>query len=358
MDETFCAGDIITYRLNTDNYGIARILHVEELALHNHYHLAILDAVLSDQDGVDSYGVHAASEENAEAAGEAPVFIDHIALMPEAFAESGPVLLDSRPVEDDELDGYGLWLDATRENLIRTGMIRQYEEELEDDAMFDQVDEDQPVEDETDAGDEETESESVADDSGGELPEIERKPWHSGVYSRPLAGVMFDAEFRMEFVKPEMKDAAVARFINSFFDESNMDTINEMVQSLIDGDYGAGQELVAFGDVAAAALGNQLQGAIPEQLADDILNILCDMGTMRAYELIATFFMNHSGPLADDLGLPAARGFCYAVMLTGGTPEPLHRHLDRLDDILYPELSHDVASARDAVANAAAMFGS
>ncbi|MEP7218532.1 MAG: hypothetical protein ABI876_06425, partial [Bacteroidota bacterium] len=268
-------------------------------------------------------------------------------------------------VEESELGGYGLWLDATRENLIRTGMIHHYDDELEDDEMFDQVDEDPVIEDETDAEEEEAVSETIADDvetaaddAEENFPEIERRPWHSGVYSRPLAAVMFDAEFRTEFMKPEMKESAVARFINSFFDESNMDAINEMVQNLVDGDYGAGQALVAFGDVAAEALGNQLQGSISEQLADDILNILCDMGSMRAYEIIATFFVNHSGPLADDLGLPAARGFCYAVMLTGGTPEPLHRHLDRLDDILYPDLAHDVTSARSAVANAAAMFGS
>ena len=59
--------------------------------------------------------------------------------------------------------------------------------------------------------------------------------------------------------------------------------------------------------------------------------------------------------MPDLLSLSAAQGLCYAVMLTGGTPEPLREQLDRLDDIAatFPELAHDVASAREAAAGAA-----
>ncbi len=379
--EKFQPGDLITYRLHGDDFGLAQVLVVEDLSLHNYYHLALLDAVLKGEEGdVDSYGVAYSRTHTLDGAEQAPVVVDHIAVTFESLAESDPVKVGEREVRESDLVGYQVWMMHTREDLVRRGLIRPElpeddgeEEEFDEMTEIDEIAgetgeddlklkiaEDDLFEDDAASGDREDEEETgavddAADDSEGEQQiAVELRPWHSGVYSGPLQGVLFN--LHTEFARPEVKDTALGSYICSFFDERNMDAIGEMVDRFVEGDYSAGHELMAFGDLAADALAAHLQEGMEQQLAEDIVNILCETGSMRGYEHIAAFFAEHEPNPDDPLGLPAARGYAYAVMLTGGTPVPLHPYLDSLDDIenTYPELAHDVSAARDAMTSAPA----
>lgn len=380
--EKFKAGDLITYRLHGDDFGLAQVLLVQDLALHDYYHLALLDAILEGEDqGVDSYGVSYERRHTLDGAELAPVVIDHMALTVEAFSESDPAKVGERPVKASDLLGYRVWMMNMRESMVRRGLLPPDEEgddddrddgdeeeldELEEiDEIAEEVDEDDlkvniagdevledddEGEDDDDDEDEDEDNDNDDNDDNDDTTEItlELRQWHEAIYSEPLHGLLF--RIHDEFRRPALQSTKLGAYICSFFDESNMDDINEMVRRFVEGDYSAGHELTAFGDVAINALAQHLQEGMEPQLADDILNILCDSGSLPAYEHIATFFAQHES--ADDpLALPAARGYCYAVMLTGGTPPPLREHLARLDDIPFDELEHDITAAKDAVAN-------
>ncbi len=369
--EKFQPGDLITYRLRGDDFGLAQVLMVEDLALHGHYHLALLDAVLKGEDGeVDSYGVAFSRRHTLDGAEQSPVVVDHIALTMSAFAESDPVKVGERPVRETDLVGYQAWVMTMRADLIRRGIIRTDEEhdpgheeveETEDlAAIAREVDEEELALKTSDDLIADAAGEHPGEENDGEQEDaveqeespvimVELRPWHTNIYAEPLAPLLF--RLHGEFVRPELKESSLGSYITSFFDERNLGALNELVSKFVEGDYSAGHELAAFGDIAADALGQYLQDDISEQLADDILNILCETDSLRAYEHVASFFAQHEGNPDDPLGLPAARGFCYAVMLTGGAPPPLQPYLDRLDDIPYTELEHDVAAAREAILN-------
>ena len=86
--DSFKAGDLVTFRLHGESYGLARIVYVEDLSLHSLYHLEILDAVLTAQDeGVDSYGVPYGRSHVLDGAESSPVVIDH---MGRAMGRDGP----------------------------------------------------------------------------------------------------------------------------------------------------------------------------------------------------------------------------------------------------------------------------
>jgi hypothetical protein len=360
--DTFKAGDLITFRLHGESYGLARVVYVEELSLHLLYHLEILDAILTAEDqGADSYGVPYERSHVLDGAEDSPVVIDHLALTREAFAESGPVKVGERVLGDDDpaLDGYHIWLHVRRNEMIRRGELRERpEDEVEEDEveeLLDEVYEGEEFEEGVEEIDETSGDEDADPAEDDLLRAVTARAWHAGEYHRPLAELLFEPNFREEFSSPELREMKLAGFVNGFFDGNNSEQIDEMVTRFAEGDYGAGHELMAFGSPAADALGELLRGNPDPQLADDALNILCDMGHLRAYEHVALFFTDHEPNEDDLLSLSAARGLCYAVMLTGGTPGPLHEQLGRLDDIAatFPELAHDVESAREAAANIA-----
>jgi hypothetical protein len=136
---------------------------------------------------------------------------------------------------------------------------------------------------------------------------------------------------------------------------NNVEEINALVEALLGGDYGAGHELMLYGDGGVEALAVHLNDKLDLQQAEDIINILADAGSIKGYEAIAEFFLAENKGNGSPLQTVASRGFCYAVMRTGGVPEALHRHLDKLDTITEPELLGDVIEAREAIAQAEKM---
>jgi len=368
-------GDLITFPLRDDRYGAAKVVHVTDRAFGNLYHLAIYDRLL--QPGAGGYDLHGDPVEQSHDPAEfsdREFVVDHLAIAYDGLAASDVVLVGNESVEDDELDGYAVWLQMVREDAQKRGLYRYEvddageEEERSDEESGEESDEEYDDEvadgEERDGDDIAGTEESVSDpnesreatgeanDESGEEPTEEGRAivvrvWHRQTYDLALGQLL--VELHESFDDPELKETEIGDYILSFFDERASGAIDELVARLVDGDYSAGHELLPFGDPAADALGRHLRGTPSPETAADILQILCDMGTVRGYEHIAKFFADHVERSDDPLFVPAVRGYCYAVMLTGGFPEPIRAQLGTLEGISHPEVRDDVRQAVEAI---------
>jgi hypothetical protein len=355
----FQLGDLITFAMRGGKYGLAQFIHIENLSQYDHYHLAIRDAVLeAGEGGLDAFGDPYERSHDLSRTEDAPVVVDHVALTYDALIASEPVVVGHEEVDESMLDGYQIFLTFMRADLIKRGLMKYYEEsdeEVEDEFSDEELEEGEVDEESeyevVDAEEKEAEAaEEQTEEAPAESIAIKGHTWHMRVFDRPLGDVLF--ELHEIFEGEEFRSTELGQFINSFFDGSRSEEIEELVNRFVDGDYGAGHELLAYGPAAADILSRHLTDSTTPELAEDILRILCDTGSSRAYEIVAEFFAVHYDQLDDSLRLPAIRGFCYAVMLTGGTPEPLHTHLPKLDDLDDPELADDLQMAIDGMRNA------
>ncbi len=350
--EALETGDVIAYHLAGNVFGLAHVVQVEDLATTTHYHLVILDA--ADPIELDDVNPEESIVEHFAGSLDAPrdIVVDHLSVTPVGMDQSGALRVGAGDVEDFELIGYQIWLHGTAERLLQQGVLRddlrsRPAPESNDGADYDVVDGEQEADDsETDASD--TNADGSADGAGAaERRQIQLRPWHGGTLDRAVGPALF--EWREEVIGANPEGGRLVEFLTSVFDEG-VASMGDVVRRFIEeGDYAAGQELAQYGDAAGDRLAAYLRDDMEPQLAEDILNILSDMGTLRAYEHIATFFAAHGGRPSDPLEFAAVRGYCYAVMLTGGTPEPLRRELHRLDAVDDPDLRDDLKNAREAI---------
>lgn len=359
--EALETGDVIAYHLAGNVFGLAHIVQVEDLATTTHYHLVILDA--ADPIELDEVNPEESIVEHFAGRLEAPrdIAVDHLSVTPVGMEQSGALRVGAGDVEDFELIGYQIWLHGTAERLLQQGVLRDdlrarpaqesdgdEEQDGDDDgADYDLVDgEQEPDDGAAEATD--ARGDASADGAGAlERREIQMRPWHGGTLDRAVGPALF--EWREEVIAANPEGGRLVEFLTSVFDEG-IASMGDVVRRFIEeGDYAAGQELAQYGDAAGDRLAAYLRDDMDPQLAEDILNILSDMGTLRAYDHIATFFAAHGGRPSDPLEFAAVRGYCYAVMLTGGTPEPLRRELHRLDAVDDPDLRDDLKNAREAI---------
>jgi hypothetical protein len=374
----FNQGDVITFHLRGEKFGVATVAVVEDLALHDNVHLVIHDAVIEGTPGDDTFfeeDRHHASEDIDTSV----TVVDHIGLTSSALAESDPVKVGSREITEDDLFGYQVWLALMRKAAAEQGLLRsrhddaaagdepdeeEYDEEIvdegEDDEVIDNADDiveegageeegdgeigdeyDDEVEDDFDDGSEE----EISDEEI--LQEIEVQPWHRRLFDRPLGAALF--EMHEAFAGEALRATKLGSYIASFYDGSKTEEIAALVVRLVDGDYSATTELLEFGDPAVGQLSGALEAADSVELVADILQLLGDMGTESAYRTIADYFARHTDLERDPLAIPAARAFAYVVMLTGGSAEALAGGIDRLSAISHPELDVDVDNAMRAV---------
>ncbi len=346
-------GDLITLRLADDRYLLAKLIHIENLALNDNYHLAVYDTILAGgPPGSDYYDEWHERTHEYPSLEKLPVTVDHLGLTYDAFLDSDPVVLGNEEVSRDELRGFRVHMELMRQEAIRKGILRDpdAEEPSEDDAEYQLVGEDEEYE-----GDEYSEEEEIIDEESEEeadmeedqeeeeLVEVTVHTWHSRIFDVPVAYVF--RELSEIFEQPELKATTLGEYVTGDMTSADTEVIEELVEQLCEGDYGAGQELLDYGDPAAAILARKLQEDPEPQVAEDILQILGDMGSNHAYKGIADFFAAHASDLNTPLGLAAVRAYCYAVMLTGGTPEPLRSHLNKLAELDHPELTEDIQNA-------------
>jgi hypothetical protein len=302
-----------------------------------------------------------------------------IALTSDAFNDSDPQIVGFEEVTEEDLNGYVVWVARRHERAERSGMIRyDNDEEIVDDGYDDDLDEDENMAagefvednglhpDDVIASVENVglESEDLSaepdDDEGGDVIEddersqvlppltITPRTWHDTVFDVNIAQVLVDLAdiFRADdFSGTSVGNAVIERTT------ANPGELDSLIGRLVnDGDYAAGQELIQYGDPAADALNDRLQTTTAKQGVEDILQILSEMGSDRAYGYIASFYADRADRLGTDpVAKSAARAYLYVVMLTGGTPEPLNAHLSLIDGMNDPELTEDVAAARRAI---------
>lgn len=351
-------GDVIAYHLADNVFGLAHVVQVEHLSTTNYYHLVILN--IADPIELDEVNPEESIIEHFATRVDVPrdIAVDHLSVTPVGMEQSGALRVGRGDVADVELVGYQIWLHGTAERLLQQGVLRDdlrvrpvaesHEDEEwaddEDGADYDLVD------GEGDDGAGPSEAADATADDEAEAPErreIQMRPWHSGTLDRAVGPALF--EWREEVIAANSEGGRLVAYLTSVFDEG-VASMGDVVHRFIEeGDYAAGQELAQYGDAAGDRLAVYLRDGMEPQLAEDILNILSDMGTLRAYEHIATFFAAHGGRPSDPLESAAVRGYCYAVMLTGGTPEPLRRELHRLDAVDDPDLRNDLKNAREAI---------
>ncbi len=363
----FQPGDVLTFPLRGDIYGVAKIIHVEDLALHDNYHLEVFDMLVEGaEEIIDEFGQHSRIHD-VEIPVDTPIAVDHVALTEEALLASAPVKIAEHPLDERELIGYHVWVQMRYQEAVRQGLIRERNDEPEDVDEFEVVDDDEAYDEEAfEEGEEAVESEDDeatleeaeavgAAGEGEEEPPATRtvtvdvKRWHRVTFEIPVDKMLF--ENYDEIAAPQGRESSrLEEYLSSHFNEGNVEAINDLVARFLSGDYGAGHELLDFGAPAATALASTLAGEVDPELADDILRILTEMGIDPGYQQVVEFLERHGDLDNDPLALPAARNYCYAVMITGGDPPPLRPYLERLETWDHPELEDDLRLARQAVA--------
>ena len=375
FDESLAEGDLLAFPIHGNWYGLAHLVRIDTLATYDNYHMVVLDVVREVT--IDPYN----EEESVRAAfsdadpAMLDIALDNVALMVRGVDQSAMVRVGKAPVTDNELLGYTIWMHGTTEQLMRQGLLRDdlRTAAVNDDREYEDVDDEYEAvegEYEEDATDVQSDDDASgvdasgvdgegADDGGAEQDDAEApatievtlRPWHRGAYDRSLATVI--VELRDEFAQPYLAETRMARFVNALFGAGNSEQINALVEQLLAGDYGAGHELMPYGDAAGDALARHLDNDTDPQVAEDILNSLSDMGTLATYEHIGRFFEQQVGNGGNpELRAVAVRGFCYTVTLTNGTPDPLRVRLPLLDSINDPDLQDDIKAARKAVLDA------
>ena len=348
----YVEGDFLTFAFDEERYLLGKIVQIEKLTLHDLTHIIIYDVLLeAGPPGYDTQGEYMERTHELPDTTTLPVLVDHIALTPTALEESDAMIVGHEEVTEEERRGHAIWVALRRERAEQRGLIRydteeeEWEEEWDEDELGDEE------------GDMEVEEEEVGETSSEEIVEVkevvetievETHTWHDTIFEIPLGQAML--ELSDIFQKDEFRESVIAQAIDKRI-HANRGEITALIRKLVDdGDYGAGQELLVYGDSAADLLYEELLTVKDPQNAEDILQILADMGNDRAYQHIGDFFERHLANVPDDpIALAAARSFCYVVMLTGGTPEPLATRLNLIEQLDYPELEEDVESAISAI---------
>ena len=357
-------GDIVTLAFSEERYLLAKIVRIEKLTLHDLTHLVIYDIfVEGGPGGYDAQGEYRNRTHVLPDLSSVPIIVDHIAVTASAFEESDPLIVDHQEVTAEELQGYVLWVALRRERAERRGMIRYDtgEEDENDDETWDddEFDDNELIDDATDDESDTLEDESIESDedegdlsedeeAGSEMVEVRTHTWHDTVFDIAIGQIL--VELADIFKQDEFKESLLAPALLDRV-EANSEEINSLVRQLVDnGDYAAGQELLMYGDAAADALAPELSKATELPTVEDLLQILGDLGSDKAYGVIAEFFEGRIGDIPDDpIAVAAARSFCYVVMLTGGTPDPLHDRLKLIEQLDYPDLRDDAESAIGAI---------
>lgn len=355
-------GDLVTFPLRGASYGVALVVHVDDLALNDLYHFAICDAVVDGSDGgEDQYGSPLPRVHDTDEVSTAPVLIEHIALTRHGLEASDLVVVTDREVTEDDLEGYRAWLHLRYQDAVRRGVMRERIDDNPDDEEFDEELEEGSGEELDEVSGEELaeEREGESTDAAEEEPKRDEEiatdaepPIASttlGVHDVAL-GVALIRQ-RAIFERPIFSGSSLARYIMQLGDDGG--AIKEIIARLLDGDFGAGDELIDYGEAGMRMLGSHLRPGVAPELADDILQVLVNSGETVAYERVGSFMETHGTDRDDPLYASAVRAYCYAVMLTAGEPEALKTRLGLLESVKDAELLDDVRSAREALADEA-----
>src|SRR6478736_6606263 len=103
MSHTLNPGDDLVFQLES-GFGLLRLLAVEGEGSDTVWHLLAYDEFFPDVE----------SAESALADHPLPVRLPHMALTNRAFERTPTARIGNRPVTDDELEAYRIWLNSDR----------------------------------------------------------------------------------------------------------------------------------------------------------------------------------------------------------------------------------------------------
>ncbi len=359
MSDTIRAGDVLTFRFDDERFLVGKIVRIEPLTLHDIVHIRLYDCLVeAGPGGYDGAGVYRERTHVVPDLSETSVVIDPLAVTSTGLADSDPFVIDHREVTESELHGHAIWAHRRHESAVRRGLIKYDDTEEEVDEEFDE----ELLEDEADdLGDSDNQPvdsalENATDDPDVEAAasvEVELMPWHDTVFDLPIARILRD--LAPTFERPSVSDSRLASAIGELR-ASILASVDDLISRLVDdGDYGAGQELLDVGESVVAPLAARLGTCSAEEACGDIAQILADLGIEPGYDALGAELESRLPTLATDRAAQAvARSFLYAVMITGGEPEPLRKRLDLIGKIDHPDLAGDVESATDAISDGSA----
>jgi hypothetical protein len=343
-------GDLVTFPLRGDKYGVAHLIHIDDLALNDLYHFALCDAVVegSEGEGYDELGDPIPREHDVAAVETAPTLVEHIGLTRHGLELSDLSVVSVRDVSDEDLRGYHVWLQMRYEDAVKRGIMR---ERIDDNVDEEFIDEEASEEDageriENDEVSEASTEEAAAEEATTSLEVATDDAMSFGVHDVALGLAV--VRHRSVFEREKYRGSTLGRFILGLADDTG--AIDEIIARLLDGDFGAGDELIDYGDVGMERLGERLGDVTDPQVADDALQVLVNSGETGAYERVGAYMEEHGVQPDDPLYGSAVRAFCYAVMLTSGEPEALKTRLPLLEAVKDPDLADDLRSAREALA--------
>jgi hypothetical protein len=329
--------DVISFLIKENKFGIAHVVVTENL-ISTQYHLSIYDIVFDSEYEIDYEGNIILHNQPYFDFNNSKLIIDHVLITQEALENSLVNVLEKIEPNEEELDGYRIWLTLKREEAFEKGLISNVhgEDFSNNDDELSELNEDV---DELD-----NENESI-EDIKSKVVNVEL--WHTQLCDVPLGQRLF--EWNIHYDKDEFKNSVLCGYILS--KANNVEEINELVQRFIDGDYSAGHELLDYGNLAGEILGNHLKDNLSIEMSTDILQVLGDLGTDSSYQHITNFFIENYNK-DSKFRIPAIKGFAYAVMITSGDNPIIKPHLGKLFTLdNEEEVSEDIKIAFDSVEN-------
>jgi hypothetical protein len=344
-------GDLVTYPLRGSSYGVALVVHVDDLALNDLYHFAICDAVIGGAEGgEDEFGSPLPRQHDVAEAMAAPILIEHVALTRHGLEASDLQAVGEREVDEEELEGYRAWLHLRYQDAVRRGVMRERIDDNPDEYDDEEAEEltGDGEEGEVDSSEEERSDELGSETELSDSPDAEPAVTAAtlGVHDVALGIALIRQRAILE--REAYRDSALGRYIKQLGDDGG--AIEAIIARLLGGDFGAGDELIDYGTRGMELLADHLDDGLSPELADDVLQVLVNSGETIAYERVGAFMSAHGADPSDPLYGSAVRAYCYAVMLTAGEPEALRERLAMLESVRDPELLDDVRSAREAIA--------
>ncbi|KXK57296.1 MAG: hypothetical protein IPM61_13480 [Chlorobi bacterium] len=390
---SFQIGDIFLFPLRDRMYGVGKFVMEHNLALQHSYMIAVYDRVIELDPAVlnDLYAPLPDISHELNGIEQEEALVNTVMLTAIGIRATEVHVVAHADIHESDRDGYLTWLYVKKYEALQKGLIKEEEEAAaeeetteEEGEEMEQAEMEQPemegTEGEEDAGPEpESSNANIVEDqrqtaaaatipapaepkkpltmvpilspTGEVLREVRIRLWHLHVFEVSVGEALFG--MYKNFMMPELASTRIGAYIIAHYDHRNVGRVRQLADALVEGDFGAGHELIEFGDTAAQVLALKLKEPLEPEVMGDVLQILGDIGVDRGYDLIAAFVAEHGMDESGRYYAQAWRGYCNAVVNTGGDSAPLQPYLPQLKTITHPELRSDIRIALESVTNKA-----
>lgn len=380
-------GDIFLFPLRDKMYGVGKFVMEHNLALQHSYIFAVYDRVIQLDPAVvnDLYAPLPDISHELNGIHTEEALVNTVMLTAIGMRATEMNGVGRANILESDRDGYLAWLYVKKYEALQKGLIKDKKEEEEIEEEVDEIEQEEREEAELVEAEQsekieevsESNQQAIVDDSaktgsaatvasppeqqkplttvpilsetGDVLREVRIRLWHLHIFEVSLGDALFG--MYKNFMMPEFANTRLGAYITAHYDRRNVGRVRELADALVEGDFSAGHELIEYGDTAAQVLALKLKEQLEPEVMGDVLQILGDIGVDRGYDLIASFVAEYGNDSADQYYVQAWRGYCNAVVNTGGDIPSLQPYLSQLKTINHPELRDDVRIALESVSN-------